>query len=175
MPIERLKYETIHLKDGRNAVLSTARLPSGEYETMLLGQDGDEIVSAKSAGEEEALATFQYFKMVYSAPVLTGRYKKLSEDLKAAFAYGREHQGTDDGGTSNFDAPTLHLRGWSRKMVEAAAAAAGGSCSFWNLCGSYIFPVPGTGQGNTRTAAAEAAGDYLKELGYDTGMYYQMY
>lgn len=48
MPIERLKYETIHLKDGRNAVLSTARLPSGEYETMLLGQDGDEIVSAKS-------------------------------------------------------------------------------------------------------------------------------
>ena len=88
--------------------------------------------------------------------------------------YGREHQGTDDGGTSNFDAPTIHLRGWSRKNVEAAAAAAGGSCSFWNLCGSYIFPVPGTGQGNTRTAAAEAAGDYLKELGYDTGMYYQM-
>lgn len=103
--------------------MSTARLPSGEYETMLLGQDGDEIVSAKSAGEEEALATFRYFKMVYSAPVLTGRYKKLSEDLKAAFAYGREHQGTDDGGTSNFDAPTIHLRGWSRKMVEAAAAA----------------------------------------------------
>lgn len=48
------------------------------------------------------------------------------------------------------------------------------SCSFWSLCNSYIFPVPGTGQGNSRTAAAEAAGDYLKELGYDTGMYYQM-
>lgn len=74
MPIERLKHETIHLKDGRYAVLSTARLPSGEYETMLLGQDGDEIVAAKAAGEEEALATFRYFKMVYSSPVLKGRY-----------------------------------------------------------------------------------------------------
>ena len=82
MPIERLKYETIHLKDGRNAVLSTARLPSGEYETMLLGQDGDEIVVATATGEEEALATFRYFKLVYSAPVLTGRYKKLSETVR---------------------------------------------------------------------------------------------
>lgn len=174
MQIERLAHKAIHLKDGRAAVLSTARLPSGEYETMLLGQDGDEIVAATAADEEEALATFRYFKKVYSAPVLTGRYKKLSEDLKAAFAYGREHQGPDDGGTSNFDAPTIHLRGWSRKMVETAAAAAGGSCSFWSLNDSYIFPVPGTGQGNSRTNAAEAAGDYLKELGYDTGIFYQM-
>lgn len=174
MPIERLANKAIHLKDGRAAVLSTARLPSGEYETMLLGQDGDEIVAATSAEAEEALATFRYFEKVYSSPKLNGRYKKLAEDLKAAWAYGLEHQGADDGGTSNFDAPTIHLRGWSRKMVEAAAAAAGGGCSFWCLCDSYIFPVPGTGQGNSRTAAAEAASEYLKELGYDTGMYYQM-
>lgn len=174
MPIERLMNKTIHLKDGRAAVLSTARLPSGEYETMLLGQDKDEIVSAKASNEEEAIATFRYFEKVYSAPELKGRYKKLAEDLKAAFAYGLEHQGTDDGGTSNFDAPTIHLQGWNRKKVETAAAAAGGCCSFWSLCGSYIFPVPGTGQGSTRTSAAEAARDYLEKLGYDTGMYYQM-
>lgn len=174
MPIESLLNKTIHLKDGRSAVLSTALRPSGEYETMLLGQDEDEIVVAKSAGKEEALATFRYFEKVYSAPELKGRYKKLADDLKAAFAYGLEHQGSDDGGTSNFDAPTIHLKGWNRKKVETAAAAAGGCCSFWHLCGSYIFPVPGTGQGNSRTSAAEAAAAFLQGLGYDTGMYYQM-
>ena len=99
---------------------------------------------------------------------------KLAEDLKAAFAYGLEHQGTDDGGTCNFDAPTICLRGWNRKMVEAAAVAAGGSCSFWSSFGSYIFPVPGTGQGNSRTAAAEATNDYLEAHGYDAGVYYQI-
>lgn len=111
-----------------------------------------------------------------AAPALKGKYKKLAEDLKAAISYGLEHQGTDDGGTSNFDAPTLSLPGWNKKLVEAAAEAAGCGCFVWNLWGSksYVFSIRGTGQGYTRTKAAEAAKDYLKGLGYDAGMYYQM-
>ena len=174
MKIERIQQERIWLKNGQLGLLSTARLPDGRYETMLLDQNGEEIVSAITNEEEGALATFRFFKLAHSGVELKGRYKKLAEDLKAAFAYGLEHQGTDDGGTCNFDAPTICLRGWTRKMVEAAAVAAGGSCSFWSSFGSYISPVPRTGQGNSRTAAAEATKDYLEAHGYDAGIYYQI-
>lgn len=174
MKIERIQQEKIYLKNGEQGLLSIARLPDGRYETILLDHTREEIVSAIAAEKEAALATFRYFKLAHSGAALKGRYKKLAEDLKAAYAYGLKHQGPDDGGTCNFDAPTIYLRGWNRKMIEAAAAVAGGSCSFWSPCGSYIFPIPGTGQGNSRTAAAEAAKDYLEAHGYDAGMYYQI-
>ena len=109
-------------------------------------------------------------------PELAGKYNKLADDLKAALAYGLEHMGTDDGGTSNFDAPTLTLPDWDKKLVEAAARAAGVDCFEWELWDSkaYVFTILGVGQGYTRTYAAEAMSHYLKKLGYEAGMYYQM-
>lgn len=109
-------------------------------------------------------------------PELAGKYKKLADDLKAALAYGLEHMGTDDGGTSNFDAPTLTLPDWDKKLVEAAARAAGVDCFEWELWDSksYVFTILGVGQGYTRTYASEAMSHYLKKLGYEAGMYYQM-
>lgn len=110
-----------------------------------------------------------------SPDALTGRYAKLAADLKAAYEYGKEHMGTDDGGTCNFDSPTLYLPRWNKEKVKAAVKAAGLRCFEWKPYGRtfWTFSVPCAGQGYTRTNAAEAMSTYLGDLGYDAGMYYQ--
>lgn len=109
---------------------------------------------------------------------LSGKYLKLAKDLKAAYEYGKAHMGTDDGGTCNFDSPTLYLPRWNKEKVKAAVKAAGLNSFEWEpSCGHEAFlvvSVPCAGQGNTRTNAAEAMSKRLGELGYDSGMYYQM-
>ena len=153
----------IKLANGRSAILSAVELPGGKFEVMLLTKDAaaDEIRSAQCETEKVALLIFN---------------EMLAADLKDAVAYGLEHAGTDDGGTCNFDAPTLHLPRWNQKMVEAAAKEAGTGCFQWKAFSKsvYVFSVPGVGQGYTRTCAAEAMSDFLKDRGYDAGMYYQM-
>lgn len=107
---------------------------------------------------------------------LKGRYLKLAEDLKKALAYGLSRAGNDDGGTCNFDSPTICLPRWNEKMVVAAAEVSGIGCHTWTGFGRkrFVFSVPGVGQGYTRTNAAEAMSQFLKDEGYDAGMYYQM-
>lgn len=171
--------EDIRLADGRIMTLDAAKLGEGKYEVMLLNpRTGEDIDSAQAATEADAIFQFDRLKRKYhyTEIVLKGRYKKLAEDLKEALAYGLERKGDDDGGTSNFDAPSLHLPGWEKKKVEAAAKAAGLGCFVWNLWGhkSYVFSLPmgrGVGQGMTRTKAAEAMQEYLNRLGYE-GMTY---
>jgi len=167
--------EQIRLADGRMATLSAVRISDGAFEVMLLPNEGDgeKIVSYQCASTEVALCAFEEIKEKYHIPELTGQYKKLANDLKAALAYGLEHQGTDDGGSSNFDAPTISLPGWDKALVEAAVKTAKLRCFEWDDK-TYIFTVPGVGQGYTRTKAAEAMSYYLKEHGYNTGMYYQV-
>lgn len=177
--VTRIKQDKhIRLADGRSATLSAVQLSNGVYETMLLPNDGDgeEIISYQSTSKEEALCFFDEIKEKYHVPELTGQYKKLADDLKAALDYGLKHMGTDDGGTCNFDAPTICLPKWNRKLVRAAARVAGTGCWEWELWGdkSYVLTIPGVGQGYTRTKAAEAMSNYLKEQGYDAGMYYRM-
>lgn len=170
--------EGIKLVDGRTATLSAVELPDGKFEVMLFtnGPEAEEVDSIQCEYEDIARAHFKWLKKFYDIPELTGRYKKLAEDLKAALSYGLEHMGNDDGGTSNFDAPTLYLPRWNGKLVEAAAKVAGTGCFVWKAFNKsyFVFSVPGTGQGYTRTNAAEAMSAYLKERGYDAGMYYQM-
>lgn len=177
--VRRVKRdEGIRLADGRLATLSAAQLPDGKFEVMLLTNDAasDEIRSAQCETEKTALLIFAEMKDEYHTPELTGRYKKLAEDLKEALAYGLEHAGTDDGGTCNFDSPTLYLPRWDRKKVEIAARVAGTGCFTWDSFSKkcYVFSVPGVGQGYTRTNAAEAMSKFLESRGYDAGMYYQM-
>lgn len=107
---------------------------------------------------------------------LSGKYAKLAKDLKAAHEYGLAHMGADDGGTCNFDSPTLCLPRWNKEKVEAAVKEAGLRCFEWRPFGGtkfWVISVPGTGQGYTRTNAAEAMKEYLGNAGYHAGMYYQ--
>lgn len=83
--------------------------------------------------EAEAVEEFERLRKEWHHPEampaeLKGRYRKLAEDLKAALAYGLERKGDDDGGTSNLDAPSIHLPRWEQKKVEAAAEYAGLGC-----------------------------------------------
>lgn len=169
--------EGIRLADGRTMTLSAAQISENEYEVMLLDpESGDEVDVAKAGTEAEALSHFKRLREFYHVPEPKGRYKKLAEDLAAALAYGLERKGDDDGGTCNFDAPSLHLPGWERKKVEAAAKTAGLGCFVWNLWGSkhYVFSIrEGVGQGLTRTKAAEAMAECLKGLGYEAMTYCQ--
>lgn len=174
--------ENIRLEDGRRMTLNASKLGEGEYEVMLFDpKTGLEMDVVLTPTETEALDEFEILRERWHHPEampaeLKGRYRKLAEDLKAALAYGLERKGDDDGGTSNFDAPSLHLPKWERKKVEAAAEYAGLGCFVWNLWGSksYVFSIrDGVGQGLTRTKAAEAMCEYLKGLGYDASTYCQ--
>lgn len=114
-------------------------------------------------------------KAFRTAQMLTGKYAKLAKDLKAALDYGSSKMGTDDGGTCNFDSPTLYLPRWNKDKIKEAAKAAGLRCFEWKPYGRtfWTFSVPCAGQGYTRTNAAEAMSAYLRDVGYDAGMYYQ--
>ena len=177
--------EAIRLNNGRIYTLDAAKIGTNEYEVMLFNpRTGEEIDSAKTSTEADAILQFDRLRRMYHRPapaadapvVLKGRYKKLADDLKGALAYGLERKGDDDGGTSNFDAPALSLPKWEKKKVEAAAKTAGLGCFVWNLWGSklYVFSIrEGVGQGLTRTKAAEAMAECLKGLGYEAMTYCQ--
>ena len=168
----------IHLADGRSATLTAVQFPDGACQVTLLTNDikRERIAFCRCSSVDDALYFFDAIKEEYHIPELTGKYQKLADDLKAALAYGLNHKGTDDGGTSNLDVPTISRPGWDQALVMAAAKLAGLRFFEWEFGSSkaYVFSVPGVGQGYTRTYAAEAMSHYLKEQGYAAGMYYQM-
>ena len=174
----QIKRSEIILANGTAAVISTSEVYPGEYETMLATPDFEtEYRVLKSYDKETALSDHKWLKEQYHVPPLTGKYLQLSKDLAAAAIEGRAAAaGMIDGGTCNFDSPTLYLKGWSQKKVEQAARAAGLGCFVWNLWGTkyFVFSVNVSAQGDPRTTAAEAMSNYLKQKGYSAGMYYQM-
>ena len=174
----KIKSETITLRGGEAAILSTIEMAPGQFETMLASPDfGTEYAQLRTTSEEQALGDFRHLRKQYHVPPLAGKYAKLAEDLAAAAAQGlAEAAGTHDGGTCNMDAVSLDLPRWSHDKVEQAAKAAGVGCFVWNLWGhkSYVFPIRCGYQGDARTKAAEAMREALEAAGYDTGMYYQM-
>lgn len=113
---------------------------------------------------------------------LTGKYAQLRDAIQTALMQGeiaeevvyRQH---GDGGTCNFDSPTLYLPRWKRELVEQAAKEAGTHCwklsgDWWKSC--YIICPRTHSQGYPRTANAEAMNDYFKAAGYTGSVYYQM-
>ena len=172
-----IKSAEITLADGKAAILSTAELSPGVYETMLASPDfGTEYKVLRNATEGGALADFKHLHKAYHVAPLTGKYAKLAEDLRKAASVGHAAASlSDDGGTCNFDAASIRLSGWIQSKVEQAAREAGVRCFVWNLWGtkSFVFPI-GCGQGNARTAGAEAMSKHLKSAGYDASVYYQM-
>ena len=176
--INRIKFARITMKDGEAAILSTVENAPGQYETMLASPDFDrEYAVLRTTSEAQAVADFNHLCKQYAATPLSGRYAALAKELEAAAAHGLDMAaGTEDGGTSNFDAAAVKLRGWSREKVEQAAKAAGLGCFVWNLYGEklYTFPIRCGYQGNARTRAAEAMREALAAAGYDACIYYQM-
>ena len=81
---------------------------------------------------------------------------------------------TDDGGTCNFDTPTLKLPSeFSNWMLDVAFQHTG--LSYERVSKETIHILGAVeGQGFRRTAMAEAFRNKLCELGYVSYMYYQM-
>lgn len=173
----QIKTANITLASGKAAILSTAELAPGEYETMVASPDfGTEYKVLRNTTEAGALADFKHLRKAYHVAPLSGKYAKLAEDLRKAAEVGRAAAAlSDDGGTCNCDAATIRLSGWIQAKVEQAAREAGVHCFVWNLWGSksFVFPIE-SGQGNARTAGAEAMSKHLESAGYEAGMYYQM-
>ena len=84
------------------------------------------------------------------------------------------HANAEDGGTCNFDAPTLDYKtcGMTRDEAEKAIKAAGLHCYDWEK--QLVITGPFSGQGNRRTKMAEAFRESMTEDGVAAGMYYQM-
>lgn len=174
--MKSIKHARIAIAGGEVVTLDTCEIFPGQYETMLVLEDGDELDSAVATTEAEALKDFARLRQKYEAPFLSGRYAVLAEALKAAAEAGRKAGAAlgHDGGTCNFDAPALSLPRWNRKLVETAANAAGVGCFRWDLTGSYVFPLRLGYQGAANTEAAEAAREFLQSAGYNASVYYQI-
>ena len=107
------------------------------------------------------------------------KYEALKKALEKAKVCSEQARQDDDGGTSNFDSPTLDYRamGMSKQKAIETIKQAGLSCFEW--CG-YRGQVLGlvicgmtVGQGNCRTAMAEAFHKSLTADGIASDMYYQ--
>ena len=105
------------------------------------------------------------------------KYKAIS-DLNLALLMAKikadHHKNDEDGGTSNFDTPTLTLTSeWKEKDVNKAFELTG--LTPYKVA-KNVYHVLGAveGQGFRRTAMAEAFRDALNSLGYNSHVYYQI-
>lgn len=108
---------------------------------------------------------------------LKGKYTKLRDDLLAVYLETEHIEQTEDGGTCNFDAPTLDLPRWSAEKIKQAVKEAGGSAWKWtwgNHVMGWVVSPRSSGQANRRSRRAEAISTAMKARGYDAGMYYAM-
>lgn len=122
----------------------------------------------------------ELFARLYAAPAgdTPSREEKLTRALQraliAALAFG-EHE---DGGTCNFDSPSLDFKqaGFNQSEAENIIKRVGLNCYEWTFGRSKALVITGAtfGQGNRRSEMAEAFSESLKSEGYPAGMYYQM-
>lgn len=108
------------------------------------------------------------------------KYEELRKALESAKLQAEAARQEDDGGTCNFDSPTLDYR--AMHMLKAKAIetikSAGLSCFDWTgyygKCYGLVICGMTAGQGNCRSAMAEAFHRSLIADGINSGMYYQM-
>ena len=173
---------------GKDFVVDVADMgenANSRYEIIAMYADGRELACRKAETFSEAEQIYKHLLKEYpeSEKSLSGKYAKLRDHLIIALAAGRTAEtmymnkhDNFDGGTCNFDSPTLTLARWNSKLVEQAAQEAGTHAWKWNCYGNieFVFTPHTHAQGLARTVNAEAMQTALKELGYAAGMYYQM-
>lgn len=162
-----------------NAIIDTAII-CGHYETMAL-KHGKEYACVTVDSLEEAEKVFEDMIERFTVrnkptkPIekpLTGKYAKLRDDLIKAVEAGKKADYGEDGGTCNFDSPSLLLPRWQEKKIKQAAKEAGIGCFKW-YGARYVFSTPTRAQGNRNCRVSEAMCKALTELNYDCVEYCQ--
>lgn len=104
---------------------------------------------------------------------------QLSEALKRAnHASAITALSVEDAGTSNIDSPQIFLNGWTDKNIKDAFDNA--DLRYYinpsKKKGVRVVDIIGCtrGQGDRRTATAEAVRDSLRKDGYESYVFYQM-
>lgn len=174
--IKHLEYTC----NGRRAILDTCELALNHYETMPLSPSGHEITSRTARTEADAIADFDELLTAYPADTkpaapkpLTGKYAKLRDDLIKAHAIALDAAAqVEDGGTCNFDAPSISLPRWQSAKVKQACEEAGCGCFEWKIFGRrWVISFRIAGQAYKRETAAEAMTKALADMGYDALTY----
>lgn len=97
---------------------------------------------------------------------------KLINDITNANNAASMYDEVEDGGSCNFDSPIINIK-LTRKERESLK-------DFLMPVGLkgykdwYFVMIVIWGQGNRRTAMAEAAAKYMKDAGYNASVYYEM-
>ncbi|MEQ8461774.1 MAG: hypothetical protein RLO52_34590 [Sandaracinaceae bacterium] len=100
-------------------------------------------------------------------------WTKLREDLAAAREAAELAAQGDDGGSSNFDDVRLFGVRWSKRAAGVAEEAGlRARRATWLRRACISLELPGTGQGHTRTRAAEALARVLRGRGWDASVFY---
>lgn len=171
---------TEYTRNGRRVILDTCELAANRYETMLMYPDGQEITYRTASTEADALRDFEVILAAYPADKkpeapkpLTGKYAKLREDLRKVYEIGKAAAAqVEDGGTCNFDAPSISLPRWQSAKVKQACKEAGCGCFEWKSFGRrWIISFRIAGQAYKRETAAEAMTKALAGMGYDALTY----
>lgn len=171
---------TEYTRNGRRVILDTCELAANRYETMLLYPNGHEVTSRTARTEADAIADFNDLLTAYPADTkpaapkpLTGKYAKLRDDLRKVYELGKAAAAqVDDGGTCNFDAPSISLPRWQSAKVKQACKEAGCGCFEWKSFGRrWVIRFRIAGQAYKRETAAEAMTKALAGMGYDALTY----
>lgn len=171
---------TEYTRNGRRVILDTCELAANRYETMLMYPDGQEITYRTASTEADALRDFEVILAAYPADKkpeapqpLTGKYAKLRDDLRKVYEIGKAAAAqVEDGGTCNFDAPSISLPRWQSAKVKQACKEAGCGCFEWKSFGRrWVISFRIAGQAYKRETAAEAMTKALATMGYDALTY----
>ena len=167
------EFHTERKYNGKQIVIDIAEI-GGHYEIAVLAKNGFELEMDTARTIQEAREIYNvYLKKYPESPApLTGKYKKLADDLKTAIEAGQvaEAKNPEDGGACNFDATMIYLPRWSEKKVVQTAEEVGTSA--WKYKpGLFIINPITNGQANARSRNSEAMTAKLLELGYQTTDY----
>lgn len=99
----------------------------------------------------------------------------LIDALEKAKESALKHKDDEDGGTCNFDTPTLRLEGWTEPLVKRACRVVDLDCQKWekHYMNYHIYGAC-NGQANRHTNMAEAFTDSMRSSGYEADVWYAM-
>lgn len=161
---------------GKQIIIDACEYENG-YEVMVMYPGGKEIESAYTDGLDEAEKIYNGYRFKYEdqeEAKLKGRYAELRDALIKAVEAGKEADHGEDGGTCNFDAPSVYLPRAREKLIKQAAKEAGISCFKWSIFNRWVFSTPTSAQGNRNCRVSEAMCQVLKDANFDVLEYSSM-